>query len=158
MRFLLTAAVAAASWTATAVAAPAPLTLAPAADGGLDIRDAKSVVAHVALKTAALRRGQPRLRQLVVEEGHRVAELRVPIRGTPAEEVWVGEIGGKPRVVWSGIAGPRDADGETAIGVDVSEDGVSEFQTSSIVTRCDGPARLFPRVYDFDAGKFRPVM
>jgi hypothetical protein len=35
---------------------------------------------------------------------------------------------------------------------------VLEFQTSSIVTRCDGPTRLFPRVYDFEAGRFRPVM
>jgi len=157
MRFLLTAAVAAASWTATAVAAPAPLTVAPAADGGLDIKDPKAIVAHVALKTAALRRGQPRLRQVAVD-GHRVAELRVPIRGTPAEEVWVGDIAAKARVIWSGIAGPRDVDGETALGVDVDEDRVLEFQTSSIVTRCDGPTRLFPRVYDFDAGKFRPVM
>src|SRR5215471_9112012 len=136
-------------WAATALAA-APLTLSPAADGGIDLRDGAAVAAHVALKTAALRRGQPRLREVVID-GHRVAELRVPIRGTPAEEVWVGEIGGKRRTLWSGITGPRDVDGET--------DRLLEFQTASGVTRCDGvPARLFPRVYDFDGGRFRPVM
>ena len=34
-----------------------------------------------------------------------------------------------------------------------------EFQTAGGVTRCDGvPPRLFPRVYDFDGGRFRPVV
>ena len=102
---------------ATAAAAASPLAIAPAADGGIDIRDAKAVAAHVALKTAALRRGQPRLRELVVD-GHRIAELRVPIRGTPAEEVWIGELGPKAKSIWSGITGPRDADAETSIGVE----------------------------------------
>ena len=38
---------------ATAAVAASPLALAPAADGGIDIRDGKAVAAHVALKTAA---------------------------------------------------------------------------------------------------------
>src|SRR5262245_23042757 len=156
MRFLLVAAPAM-LWAATAGAA-APLTMAPAADGGIDIRDGKALVKHVALKTASLRRGQPRLRAVVVD-GHRVAELRVPIRGTPAEEVWIREVGGKSRLLWSGIAGPRDADAETSVAVDVDDERVLEFQTAPGVMRCDGaPPRLFPRVYDFDSGRFRPVM
>jgi HEAT repeat protein len=136
-----------------------PLTMAPTPDGGMDIRDGKATAAHVGLKTAALRRGQPRLRELVVD-GHRLAELRVPVRGTPAEEVWIGEIGGKTaKTLWAGMAGPRDADGETSLGIDVDGDRLLEFQTASGVTRCDGvPARLFPRAYDFDGGRFRPVM
>jgi len=143
---------------ATAAVAASPLAIAPAADGGIDIRDGKSVAAHVALKTAALRRSQPRLRDVVIE-GHRIAELRVPIRGTPAEEVWIGELGPKAKSIWSGVTGPRDADGETSIGVELDADRVLEFQTGSGVTRCDGvPVRLFPRAYDFDGGKFRPVM
>jgi HEAT repeat protein len=159
MRPLLTAAFAVLV-PATAVAAQ-PLTMTPAADGGIDVHDGKTLAAHVAIKTAALRRGQPRLREVTVD-GHRVAELRVPVRGTPAEEVWVGEIGGPgkpPRMLWSGVAGPRDADGETSVGVDVDADRILEFQTASGVTRCDGVApRLFPRAYDFDSGRFRPVM
>jgi HEAT repeat protein len=136
-----------------------PLTVAPTADGGFDLVDGKTVAAHVALKTAALRRGQVRFRELTVD-GHRVAELRVPVRGTPAEEVWIGELTGKSaKTVWSGIAGPRDVDGETATGIDVDGDRVLEFQTASGVTRCDGvPPRLFPRAYDFDSARFRPVM
>jgi HEAT repeat protein len=143
----------------TAIAAAAtPVTMAPASDGGIDIRDGKALVAHVALNTAALRRGQPRLRDLIVDD-HRIVELRVPIRGTPAEEVWIGEAGAKPRMVWSGLTGPRDADGETSIAVEVDADRVLEFQTAGGVTRCDGvPARLFPRIYDFDSGRFRPIM
>ena len=84
---------------ATAAAAGSPLAIAPAADGGFDIRDGKAVAAHVAIKTAALRRGQPRLREVVIE-GRRIAELRIPIRGTPAEEVWVGELGPKAKSIW----------------------------------------------------------
>jgi len=145
-------------FSATAAAA-APLTLAPTSDGGFDVKDGKTTAAHVAVKTAALRRGQPRLRELMVD-GHRLAELRIPVRGTPAEEVWIGEIGGKAaKTLWSGMAGPRDADGETSLGVDVDGDRLLEFQTASGVTRCDGaPARLFPRAYDFESGRFRPVM
>jgi HEAT repeat protein len=136
-----------------------PLALAPAADGGFDIKDGNAAVAHVAVKTAALRRGQPRLRDAVVD-GHRIAELRIPVRGTPAEEVWIGEVGGRAaKTLWSGLAGPRDVDGETSTGVGIDGDRVLEFQTASGVTRCDGaPAHLFPRAYDFDSGRFRPVM
>src|SRR6185295_4761616 len=44
-------------------------------------------------------------------------------------------------------------------GIDVDGDRLLEFQTASGVTRCDGvPARLFPRAYDFDSARFRPVM
>jgi len=112
MRLLLT--LAAVTLFSTTSFAGQPLTLAPTPDGGMDIRDGKAAVAHVAVKTAALRRGQARLREVVVE-GHRVAELRVPVRGTPTEEVWVGEVGGKAaKTLWSGIAGPRDIDGETS--------------------------------------------
>src|SRR5690348_6577672 len=94
MRFLPMAAPAM-LWAVTAAAAGAPVTMTAAADGGVDLHDhdGKLLVAHVALKTPALRRGQPRLREVVVD-GHRVAELRVPIRGTPAEEVWIGDVGG----------------------------------------------------------------
>ena len=64
MRFLLPVAIA--LFPATfAFAAAAPVTMAPATDGGIDLRDGKGVVAHVPLKTAALRRGQAKLRELV---------------------------------------------------------------------------------------------
>jgi HEAT repeat protein len=163
MRFMLMAAPAMlVSWAATAATGPA-LTMAPAADGGIDIHEGKTLVAHVALKTPALRRGQPRLREVVVD-GHRIGELRIPVRGTPAEEVWIGDAGtaGQARAaktLWSGVAGPRDADGETSTGVDVDAERVLEFQTAAGVTRCDGALpRLFPRAYDFDSGRFRPVV
>jgi HEAT repeat protein len=147
---------------ATALAAGAPaggLRLSTAADGGLEVRNGDDLLAHVMLKTPPLRRGLPVLREVVVA-GHRVYELRVPVRGTPSAEVWIGEIEGHlRRVFWSGMTGPRDTDGETSVGVDVSEERVVEYQTAAGIDRCDGlPPRLFPRFYDFAAGRFRPMV
>jgi HEAT repeat protein len=138
---------------------PAPLTLADGAGGALEVRAGGAVLARVAVKTAPLRRAPARLREVSVE-GRRVVEVRVAVRGTPHEEVWIGEVGGhEARVVWSGLAGPRDADGETALDVELTAEGVLEYQKASQVTRCDGaPARLFPRAFDFEAWRFRPVL
>jgi HEAT repeat protein len=144
---------------APAVAAPA-LTFALAADGGIDVKEGAALIARVPVTIAALRRGQPVLRDVTVD-GHRLAELRVPIRGTAAEEVWLAEIaaGKAKRVIWSGNTGPRDVDAESSVGLEVGADRVLEYQTAPSVTRCDGVApRLFPRAYDFEAGKFRPVL
>jgi HEAT repeat protein len=137
----------------------APLAVVEAADGALELSAGGAPVARVPFATPPLRRGPPRLREVTIE-GRRVVELRVAVRGTPREEVWIGELGGRAaRVVFNGPAGARDADGETALVLEVSADGVLEYQTSSQVTRCDGaPARLFPRAYDFEAGRFRPVV
>jgi HEAT repeat protein len=145
-------------WLASARAAPA-LELRDAPDGALDVRAGSAVLAHVPLETPPLRRGPPRAREVAVD-GRRVVEVRVAVRGTPREELWIGELGGRaPRVVWRGLTGPRDIDGETALDLEVTADGVFEYQTASHVTRCDGlPVRLFPRAFDFASGRFRPVV
>jgi len=147
-----------------AAAAPAVsgLRLNPAPDGALEIRSGDDLLTRVALKTPALRRGTPALREVTVE-GHRLAELRVPVRGTSAEEVWIGEFSGHParatRVVWSGMTGARDADGEAFVWVEATPDHVVEYQTAAGIDRCDGlPPRLFPRRYDFASGRFRPIV
>jgi HEAT repeat protein len=149
---------------AQAEAAPAAggLRLNPAPDGALEIRSGDDVVTRLPVKTPALRRGTPVLREVTVE-GHRLAELRVPVRGTSAEEVWIGEVAGRParstRVVWSGMTGARDADGESFLWVEVNPERVVEYQTAAGVDRCDGiPPRLFPRSYDFASGRFRPIV
>jgi hypothetical protein len=159
----LLAAVAVAGAPLAAVAATAAgLRLNAAPDGALEIRSGDDLLTRVALKTPALRRGTPALREVTVE-GHRLAELRVPVRGTSAEEVWIGEVAGRParstRVVWSGLTGARDTDGETSLWVAVTPERVLEYQTAAGVDRCDGiPPRLFPRAYDFAAGRFRPIV
>jgi len=141
--------------------AASPLVLAPAADGSLEIRGDKGVVARISSKVPALRRGTPALREVDVDE-HHVLEVLVPVRGTSATEVWVGELlpGARPpRVIWSGMTGPRDADEETATWLEVSGERILEYQTAAQITRCDGAApRLFPRAFDFEAGRFRPVL
>ena len=146
--------------TSGATSGPASgLTWATAPDGALDVRDGGASIGHLALKTPALRRGQPVLREVTVE-GHRVAELRVPVRGTPGAEVWIARLDRPDHpVIWSGLTGARDADGETSIWAEVTPERVVEYQTAAQVTRCDGqPPRLFPRAYDFAAGKFRPIV
>ena len=121
-----------ASSPAPAPAAAAGLHLETATDGALEVRDGRELVTRVALKTPALRRGVPALRE-VVADGHRLAELRIPVRGSASEEIWLGELGRPRRVLWSGLTGPRDADGETALAVVANEDGVTEYQTSAAV-------------------------
>ncbi len=161
MRILLApvfAAALAAPPTAPNPPAAPGLHLAATADGGLDVREGADLVAHVALKTPALRRGTPALREVTVQ-GHRVAELRVPVRGAPGAEVWLGELDAPRRVIWTGVTGARDADGETSAWVEATQDRIVDFQTAAQVGRCDGmPPRLFPRAYDFAAGRFRPIV
>jgi HEAT repeat protein len=147
---------------AAAVPAVSGLRLNPAPDGALELRTGADLLTRVPVKTPALRRGTPALREVTVE-GHHLAELRVPVRGTSAEEVWIGEVDGRParttRVVWSGMTGARDADGESSLWVEVTPERVVEYQTAAGVDRCDGiPPRLFPRSYDFASGRFRPIV
>ena len=129
----------------------------PPPPGAIDIRDGKALAAHVALKTAALRRGQPRLREVVVD-GHRMAELRVAVRGTPAEEVWIGELAAEARKsIWSGLTGPRDADGETAIGVGWTANACSSSRPRRVspavtASRCGCFPRLRLRQRQVPAG------
>jgi len=155
--------------SAHAAAPPAPLTLtlADAADGGLEVRAGGAVVARVPVKAAPLRRAPARLREVSVE-GRRVVEVRVAVRGTPHEEVWIGELPTEPRpgqpqppqsAIWSGLTGARDADEEVGTEIEIAGNRVVEYQTSTHVTRCDGETvRLFPRAWDFDARRFRPVV
>jgi HEAT repeat protein len=143
-------------------AQPAVLQLVSAPDGALEIRSGADPIGRLEPKTPPLRRGTPALRELSVA-GHRLAELRLPIRGTPGEEVWIGEIEGDRgharRVIWTGLTGARDVDGESSQWVEVTPERVTEYQTAPEVTRCDGqPPRLFPRAYDFEAGRFRPIL
>jgi HEAT repeat protein len=144
-----------------AMAAPAagPLQLAGVADGSLEVRAGTTVVARIAVKTPLLRRGPATLHEIAVD-GHRLVDVRVPVRGTPKEEIWLADLGGRaPRVIWNDLVGPRDADGEVSIGLEVNEEHVLEYQTAGAVARCDGvPPRLFPRAFDFEAGRFRSVL
>jgi HEAT repeat protein len=143
----------------TRAVAAEPLALVDAADGAIELREGATVLAHVPIATPTLRRGPVRLREAVID-GRRLAEVRVAARGTPREEVWIGELSGRgARAVYDGFVGPRDADAETSLQVELTPEGVLEYQTAAAVTRCDGaPARLFPRAFDFEAGRFRPVV
>jgi HEAT repeat protein len=127
------------------------------ASGTIEIRDSGKMVASFSPKTPMERRGQPIVRYVTVN-GHRVAEVRLPIlgEGPKREEVWVAELPAKD-VIWWDEAGARDVDGETTQEVVVTEKGIAEFQTAARLHRCDGaPAQLFGRTWDFASHRFKP--
>jgi len=150
--------------SSAAPAAPAapggsPLQLVDTPDGGLELRRQGSTVAKLAPHTPPAGRGQPAVREIAVE-GHAIAEVRLPVRGRASEETWVGDLSAQPAgLIWSGMTGPRDADGEASLYVEVTPERIFEYQTAEQVTRCDGqPVRLFPRAWDFASGRFRPIV
>jgi len=144
---------------AAADARASALEVAEMAAGKLAVREGTAVLAEVTLTTPASSRGPATLRETQVE-GHRVAELRAPVRGQAREEIWIADVGVKPpRLIWSGFGGPRDADGEASTFVEVTPERIFEYQTATQVTRCDDqPIRLFPRAWDFATGRFRPIV
>jgi|GEM_PF-1308620 len=143
-----------------ALAAPrAELSAVETASGAIELREGSTALVTIPLATPPLRRGLASVRELTIQ-GHRVAELRLPVRGRAAEEVWVGDLAARPpRVIWSGLSGVRDSDGEVAVLVQVTPERIFEYQTSTQVSRCDDqPVRLFPRAWDFATSRFRPIL
>ena len=108
-------------WAAVSTAvASSSLQLADIPDGSVELRRQGAVLAKFTLQTPVAGRGQPLVRELSVE-GHAIAEVRVPVRGRAAEETWIGDLSARPaRPVWSGLTGPRDADGEASLYFEVA--------------------------------------
>jgi HEAT repeat protein len=136
--------------------ARAGLEVATAAGDRLELREDGHALGVVSLSTPRAARGAARVREVGIG-GRRVVELRVPVTGKPVSEVWVAELTAQgPAPIWTGLAGPMDSDGETALDVSVEPAGVTVYQTASRIVRCDGErARLYPRRYDFEARKLR---
>jgi len=168
---LLALAVPLAPGVAAAAEAPTPpvaLQVAGAADGALEVRQGAAVLLRLQPRTAALRRGTASVREVDVD-GHAVADVRLPVRGSASQEVWIHELPPPdprdahavkaPTLIWSGITGPRDADEEIGTELEVSSERILEYQTASQISRCDGEMpRLFPRAWDFASGRFRSVL
>jgi HEAT repeat protein len=127
-----------------------------AADGVLTVRTAAGRPLYERRMGAAA--GAPRLRALTVA-GVPVVEARVPVRSARggAEEVVV--LRGAPfGEVFAGRTGPMGRDGEWSRHLSVDERSIIEYQRAASVARCDDePTFLFPRLYDFAAGRFRPA-
>ena len=161
---LLTVAVAGGSLCAArgrAVAEDLDVRITP--QGDVVLVDAGTIKASLAVETPALRRGTPHAERLAVA-GRPIWQMRLPIRGTEAEEVWVGEAsagtsGGGWSTLWHGLDGPRDTDAEAAVHVTVDGRAIWRFQTTPAVSRCDDPEpRLFPEAWDFQSGRFRSTL
>jgi HEAT repeat protein len=92
---------------------------------------------------------------------HHVAGRRVlHVRIKAGERGWDMVLGPPParKLIFSGATGLQGVDGEWSRHVKVSSAGVLVYQRRERVDRCDGaPVYLFPRMWDFNAERFRPV-
>ena len=133
------------------------LTVSAENDGALAIKEGEKALAKFSPKTATAQRGPATVREFVVA-GHALLEVRVAVRGEPAgrEEIWLVErASGATKPIWWNLAGPLDADGETALVVKVSQRGIEEYQTARRLSRCDGAeVALFRRTWDFASRSF----
>src|SRR5262245_33805746 len=94
-------------------AAAADVAAVGAGDGRVEVREGAAVLGSFAPRTPVAARGTPVARSVTVD-GRRVVEVRIPIRQTARQEVWVAQLGpGAPQPIWWDVAGARDADGET---------------------------------------------
>jgi hypothetical protein len=129
-------------------------------NGDLALKEGEHVVARLIPKTAKDQRGPATLRS-VTSAGHHLVEIRVPVLADPPGrfEVWLAErLGAAANVLWSGVVGARDADGETSLEVQLSAEGVVQFQTARRLSRCDAqPVQLFRKRWDFAKHKFVPA-
>ena len=133
-------------------------TVVGAADGALALKEGEKTVASFAPKTAKDQRG-PAILRTFAASGHALLEVRIPILGDGPrrEEVWIAErTAAGAKMLWWDLAGARDGDGETALVVRASDQGIEEFQTAARLSRCDGaPVPLFRRTWDFASHSFR---
>jgi HEAT repeat protein len=129
-------------------------------DGTLVIKDEQKVVATFSPKTPAAQRGPVGVREIKVA-GHTVLEARIPVRGDgpKREEAWVAErTAADVKVIWWDLAGDIDPDGENRRTVEITDQGVEEYQTAARLSRCDGaPVKLFRRTWSFATRSFRPA-
>jgi HEAT repeat protein len=144
-----------AAWAETAAA---PLRMVSDPSGALELRAGDRRLAEVKLTTPAARRGEPRLSEMTVE-GRRLVEVRTPIKGEDAAEVWVAAIGAAgANPVWSGRLGAVDSDGEVFRQIDAQPGGLFLYQTAARISSCDGkPVRLFQTRFDFATRRWKPA-
>jgi hypothetical protein len=123
----------------------------------VDVRDGGSVVASFVPATPAAKRG-PAQAKLVTAAGHALVEVRLPVTGARATEVWLGERGRAAPAAVDRPGRAHDGDGETARELAVTADGLELYQTAARLSRCDGaPVRLFRERWDFAQRRFRPA-
>ncbi len=155
--FAISAAFAAAS-ASPARAQVGGVSVATEADGALTLREGDRPVASFVPRTEKNQRGQAKVRTAAAS-GRSLVEVRIPVLGDgPArEEVWIAELSaGVPRPIWWNIAGAQDADSETSLVANISDQGVEEYQTAARLSRCDGVAvPLFRRTWDFASRTFK---
>jgi HEAT repeat protein len=95
-------------------------------------------------------------KQLTVS-GQALVHVTVQGAGDRRAELLVKK-GASGEPIFAGLTGPQGVDGEWRRALHVTDSSVLRYQTRNDALRCDGaPVYLFPRMYDFKAGRFRPV-
>ena len=126
--------------------------------GTLVVRDGQGAVASFVPKTDPKLRGPATVQQTQVS-GHTIVEVRVPVDGTGGRraEVWIAErTASGAKVIWWGVAGANDPDGETLTVPEIGDSGMQVYQMAARLSRCDGvPVRLGPKAWDFGTHAFK---
>lgn len=141
--------------------APAVLHAAPLVEGSLSI--AKDGQASWLGKPVAKLPLPPAPRSLAVARlqlrGHLLIHAKVHgAQGRACELILEPQPAG-PRILFAGATGPQGVDGEWSRHISLDGQRLLLYQRRQGVERCDGAAvYLFPRVYDFAAGRFRAAM
>lgn len=90
-------------------------------------------------------------------QGHQLVLVQVTGKGGRAG-VLLSETAPTARTIYQGSTGAQGVDGEWSQHLQVSGKGVLRYQSRLGATRCDGKlVYLFPQMYDFTGGAFRPV-
>lgn len=146
------------AFAAAAETPPRHLAVANEPSGAVAVRDGEKTIASFVPKTAAKQRGSASVDERQVA-GHAVIQVRIPVLGQDVarDELWVGErSGGGAKVIWWGLTGALDPDGETATTLAVDGTAIRLFQTAARLSRCDGlPVPLAAKTWDFATHGFR---
>jgi hypothetical protein len=126
-------------------------------DGTVLVHENNRTLWSLAPETSVANRGAPAVRSLL-SGGQPIVAVDLPVVGKDQKETWIGRrVGARVNTLWHGITGSLYADGELARIADIASTGITIWQRSASITRCDGPARLFEQRLDLLTGAFFPV-
>jgi len=129
-----------------------------AEDGSVSIHQAR--VARVTLPPGPC---SLQVREIAVQGRARVLAIKVSGSGGRAAEVVMltpakTSKAGAKTLIFAGTTGAQGVDGEWSRHLRVDPSGILLFSRRDGAFRCDrAPVYLFPKLYDFSSGSFRPV-
>lgn len=154
------------TWTVLLSLLPGPAQAAPLSSGPVSVAEDGSVSIHQARVARVTLPPGPRslqVREIAVRGRARVLAIKVSGRGGRAAEVIMlappkTSKAGAMTLIFAGTTGAQGVDSEWSRHLRVDSSGILLFSRRDGATRCDrAPVHLFPKLYDFSSGSFRPV-